>query len=126
MSWAVGYDDNWKRDIGYGVPARCDHPECKKRIDRGLAYRCGGAHGVGEDGCGLHFCGKHLYLGVEGKGDQVCERCAEGKEPFAPKPDTRTWLRHKLRHWSWQPWRDENPAEVAEIKRQLDGKQAVA
>lgn len=40
MSWAVGYDTNWHRDIGYGVPAECDHPECTERIDRGLGYVC--------------------------------------------------------------------------------------
>lgn len=28
MGWSVGYDDNWKRDIGYGVPALCDYPDC--------------------------------------------------------------------------------------------------
>ena len=27
MSWAVGYDENWKRDVGYGVPSYCDHPD---------------------------------------------------------------------------------------------------
>ena len=42
MSWTVGYDENWKRDIGYGVPSICDHPGCTARIDRGLSYVCGG------------------------------------------------------------------------------------
>ena len=28
MGWSIGYDTNWKRDIGYGVPAKCDHPRC--------------------------------------------------------------------------------------------------
>ena len=37
MSWAVGFDSQWDRDIGYGVPAYCDHPGCGKEIDRGLA-----------------------------------------------------------------------------------------
>lgn len=26
MGWSIGYDDKWFRDIGYGVPAYCDHP----------------------------------------------------------------------------------------------------
>ena len=41
MGWEIGYDDNWERDIGYGVPAECDHPDCQV-IDRGLSYVCGG------------------------------------------------------------------------------------
>ena len=36
MSWSIGYDDNWDRDIGYGVPAYCDHPGCNEEIDRGF------------------------------------------------------------------------------------------
>lgn len=38
MGWSVGFDENWQRDIGYGVPAYCDHPQCKAEIDRGLDY----------------------------------------------------------------------------------------
>ena len=38
MSWAVGYDSKWQRDIGYGVPSICDHPKCNKEIHRGLSY----------------------------------------------------------------------------------------
>jgi len=40
MGWAVGYDNRWSRDIGYGVPAWCDEPGCSEAIDRGLAYVC--------------------------------------------------------------------------------------
>ena len=40
MGWAIGYDGRWERDIGYGVPAVCDHPDCNVRIDRGLDYVC--------------------------------------------------------------------------------------
>lgn len=42
MGWSIGFDSNWNRDIGYGVPAFCDHPGCTAEIDRGLAYVCGG------------------------------------------------------------------------------------
>ena len=42
MGWAVGFDNNWNRDIGYGVPAICDFPGCGEEIDRGLGYVCGG------------------------------------------------------------------------------------
>jgi len=32
MSWSIGYDNNWNRDIGYGVPAICDYPGCDKKV----------------------------------------------------------------------------------------------
>ena len=56
MSWSIGFDSNWNRDIGYGVPAYCDNPKCNKEIDRGLSYVCGGEAFGGEKGCGLYFC----------------------------------------------------------------------
>lgn len=80
MGWSIGFDSNWQRDIGYGVPCTCDHPECDAEINRGLACVCGGEPHGGDDGCGLFFCGKHLVLGVEGKAHQVCERCETGEE----------------------------------------------
>lgn len=113
MGWGIGFDSNWQRDIGYGVPCRCDQPGCNKRIHRGLAYVCGGQPFGGEDGCGLFFCGDHQ------RGNQLCERCYAGKKPFEPKPDVRAWIRHKLRDPSWQRWRDENRAEVKQMRRAL-------
>ena len=85
MGWAVGYDRNWNRHIGYGVPSACDHPDCDKEIDRGLGYVCGGDMYGGEHGCGLFFCGSHLYYvnnpnlpSDDQWSPQLCERCAEG------------------------------------------------
>ena len=98
MSWAVGYDTQWNRDIGYGVPATCDFPSCGARIDRGLAYVCGDEPYGGDYGCGLYFCGAHR------KGD-FCERCCAGQEPFVPTPDLPEWTQHKLTDPSWQAWR---------------------
>lgn len=112
MGWAIGFDSNWNRDIGYGVPAKCDHPSCNKSIDRGLSYVCGGEPYGGEDGCGLYFCSNHLALGVEGKTRQVCECCENGRAPFDAKPDIKRWTKHKLTDPSWQQWRDENPNAV--------------
>lgn len=80
MGWAVGYDEHWKRDVGYGVPAFCDHPDCSAEIDRGLAYVCGQYPFGGEDGCGLHFCPTHLLFP-----GQLCERC------FTRNEDDMTW-----------------------------------
>jgi len=119
MSWAVGYDTNWHRDIGYGVPAKCDHPGCNEEINRGLAYVCGGEPWGGDEGCGLYFCYKHLQMGSKTKDEQCCERCAVDAEPFDATPDTREWIEWKLTDESWQRWRDENPKEVAQLKLQL-------
>jgi hypothetical protein len=110
MGWEIGYDGNWKRDIGYGVPAYCDHPECNEEIDRGLGYICSHGRVFGGDGCGLFFCEKH-----RGPNDR-CERCAQGKEPFDAKPDHPRWIEWKLTDESWQQWRDENPAEVEKLR----------
>lgn len=101
MSWAVGFDSMWKRDIGYGVPAVCDHPDCDEPIDRGLAHVCCDQQAYGgERGCGLFFCGRHSdYHGQ-------CERCQEGKQPFMPKPDTPDWTHFKATDPSWAKWRE--------------------
>lgn len=119
MGWSIGFDSNWQRDIGYGVPAYCDHPDCNEEIDRGLSYVCGGGP-YGESlsdtdivGCGLFFCGKHL------NGSSLCERCAtlvDGKinEPFPAKPDHPEWIHFKLTDRSWKRWRKENPEWVKE------------
>lgn len=117
MGWSIGYDDKWKRDIGYGVPSICDHRGCTEEIDRGLFYVCGGdAHG-GEYGCGLFFCSEHLYLSV--RRPQLCARCFRYRKPFRPTPDTRRWMRWKLTDESWQRWRDENPEQVRAMKGKL-------
>ena len=125
MSWAIGFDTRWNRDIGYGVPAICDHPDCNEEIDRGLSYVCGSDPYGGDHGCGLYFCSKHLSGGIEDPTDNrwkdLCERCAdeESEEWFDAKPDTAEWMRWKLRDWSWQQWRDENPEEVRVMREQL-------
>ncbi len=113
MGWSIGYDSNWRRDVGYGVPAECDHPDCKEEIDRGLAYVCGGQPYGGDKGCGLYFCSRHLGINA------LCERCRKRKEPFDPKPDIFPWLSHKMTDSSWALWRADNPEKCAEMLRQL-------
>lgn len=113
MSWAVGWDPTWGRDIGYGVPAICDRPACHTAIDRGLAYVCGNDLYGGEHGCGLFFCYQH---GAEAR----CERCEAGEQPFEPTADVPEWMSHKLNDPSWAPWRIENPDQVAELRQALD------
>jgi hypothetical protein len=115
MSWALGYDSNWKRDIGYGVPATCDHPGCGAEIDRGLSYVCGGQPYGGFRGCGLYFCEAH-QMGRY----QRCLRCTRyRKNKYAPTPDVAEWINHKLTHEGWACWRAENPREVECLKSQL-------
>lgn len=117
MGWSIGFDSNWKRDIGYGVPAVCDHPDCNEKIDRGLSYVCCGQQPYGGDqGCGLYFCPEH-QLGMHGQ----CERCSRGNAPFDPKPDVPQWMRWKLKDDSWRRWRGNNPDEVEKLRIALKG-----
>jgi hypothetical protein len=102
MGWSVGWDTTWKRDVGYGVPAFCDDPDCSVEIDRGLAYVCGGAPFGGEHGCGLHFCPEHLMIGGP---EQQCQRCITEARPYAPKADHPSWTAHKMTDDSWADWR---------------------
>ena len=109
MSWAIGHDDSWHRDIGYGVPALCDYPDCGAKIDRGLSHVCGGEPYGGDEGCGLYFCGHHL------NGSNLCQQCAIGAPSFEPTPDVPDWIHHKLTDPSWQQWRDEHPDAVRRL-----------
>ncbi len=117
MGWSIGFDSGWNRDIGYGVPATCDHPECNAKIDRGLSHVCGGDVYGGERGCGLYFCWDHLLLPMRRL--QLCERRERRRKPFAAKPDHPEWIEWKLTDESWQEWRDENPAEVTKLRATL-------
>lgn len=107
MGWAVGYDGNTRRFVGYGVPAICEHPDCTEEIDRGLACCCGDMH---FDGCGRYFCGKHLYWNGQSEDgpNWSCERCKLDQEPFPLKPDTEEWITHQMTDPSWAQWREEN------------------
>lgn len=121
MGWSYGHDSRWGkcgRDIGYSVPAYCDHPSCGAVIDRGLVHVCGGEPYGGERGCGLYFCAAHLTptLCVRGA-SQLCDRCYPRiRKAFAPTLDHPTWIRHKLTDPSWGVWRKSNPDEVARLE----------
>jgi hypothetical protein len=107
MGWSIGYDDKWKRDIGYGVPAYCDHPDCGETIDRGLAHVCAGEEPRGgHRGCGLYFCEKHLLYSPQF--GAICERCyPKVRKPFSPKPEHPEWLAFKATDPNWEEWRNE-------------------
>lgn len=113
MSWEIGYDDDWHRDIGYGVPSYCDHPGCAAEIDRGLSYVCGGEAYGGDTGCGLFFCPTHLAWTRKRLRNgnlysaQHCLRCVSRKPPYTPKTDHPSWTLHKATDPSWADWRAE-------------------
>jgi hypothetical protein len=120
MGWGLGYDRNWDRDVGYGVPAVCDQPGCDEKIDRGLSYVCGSDPYGGEYGCGLFFCGKHLLMRTprgEDRCYQNCKRCLTYRPPYKPKPDAREWVEHKLNDPSWGEWRDAYPDKVKAMRQ---------
>jgi len=114
MGWSVGYDDNWKRDIGYGVPSICDHPGCPAEIDRGLSFVCGGEPYGGEHGCGLYICGDHYEIAGDRRDNvRLCRRCYWNRGDFyTPTPDTPEWIEHKATDPSWAAWRAEQAREV--------------
>lgn len=115
MGWSIGYDETWKRDIGYGVPATCDHPGCVEEINRGLSYVCGGDIYGGEHGCGLFICGKHQH--ANNHCGQLCRHCADRRrKKLNPSPDTQEWIEWKLTDESWHQWRDENQEEVQRMR----------
>jgi len=115
MGYSVGFDEHWRRWVGYGVPAYCDHPGCTKEIDRGLSYVCGGDLYGGEHGCGLFFCSEHLEFATKKNIPMLCARCARGKSPFHPKPEHPSWIKHLLTHKSWHEWRQENTDVVKKL-----------
>ncbi len=102
MSWAVGFDDRWDRDIGYGVPAYCDHPDCGKQIS------CNQEPYGGEFGCGRYFCDDHQEYRYNEDEEQICAHL-DSNHTSIEHPD---WIHHKLTDESWQQWRDENPDKV--------------
>lgn len=111
MGWSLGFDETWRRWIGYGVPAYCDHPDCNEEINRGLAYVCCNQQPYGgEEGCGLYFCGEHANF------EHKCKRCETHKKPFEPKPEHPQWVKHLLKDGSWKQWRKENPETVRELE----------
>ncbi len=116
MGWAVGNLEG--RHIGYGVPAKCDHPDCAEDIHRGLSFRCGD---LSDEGCNRFLCTDHLTCWIDleddGRGVSVCERCERDEPPFDPSPDTPEWAQHVLTDESWAQWRDENPDQVDAMRR---------
>lgn len=121
MGWSLGYDSNWGRDIGYGVPAICDFPGCEEKIDRGLTYVCGSEPYGGNRGCGLYFCEKHREYHPRLQ-VSLCPRCGKLRDPYPAKDDVEEWINFKLEDESWKDWRNEYPEEVDKLKALLEKK----
>jgi len=78
MGYARYYSTGNRRWQGYAVAARCEHPGCRERIDRGLAYACGEPPDGGDHGCGGSFCEAHrVSVGHEivGGAGNLCRAC---------------------------------------------------
>lgn len=117
MGYAVYEDPEFPtlRWAGYGVPAECDFPDCHKRIDRGLAYKCETYTEYDFDeeteeeteseaeGCGLYFCPEHE--GHDLHGDDV--------QPKTDLPEWEVWM---LTDESWERWRNEEPKAAAKLQ----------
>jgi hypothetical protein len=132
----MGYQiyEVWNRWGGYWVPAICEHPDCNKKIDRWMSYACWWEP-FSEYWCDRYFCEEHTKFvdfdnvnwwvvkeedyneerEDEYEYKQVCFRCAEWKEPFPYKPETKEWVNHLLNDKSWKVWREKNPKKVKEL-----------
>ena len=100
MGYSIGYDSKWKRDIGYGVPAYCDHPGCDEEIDRGMGWQCESE----KCGCKKYYCATHLYS---------TKKHTHDAPPVRWHPD---WRDHVLSDASWAGWRRKNKAEVEKLR----------
>jgi len=99
MGWGDCGTDTRGRRIGYVFPARCDEPGCHVRIDRGLAFVCGGMHGGDDNGCGLYFCAKHRFMASEKVspwGGELCRRCLRSFEARHRPRDARGRFRAEV------------------------------
>lgn len=140
MGYSVYYSDKNKRWQGYGVPAYCDHPDCKNVIDRGMAYVCcdNQEH---TNSCGGFYCAEHESLCTliaedefeDVEQDDVQEllddygleempvfdedgyfyHCQHKPIEVKEHPD---WLKHIEKDESWQEWREKSHEELKLIR----------
>lgn len=123
MGWFIGWDSDYLRWKGYGVPAYCEQPACKRVVDRGIGFLC--------QRCEMTFCGDHKAAGF-------CERCIdveeaesdaqemqgkEGAQPFPLKPEHPHWLSHLRRDRTWAKWRAD-PQNMSQLEAWEDATQA--
>lgn len=146
MSWAIGFNKEQDRDVGYSVIAICDHPGCTAEITRGIGYVCceNINHRVS---CGAFLCEEHrenyVYgdevedldpedleaLNIDVDDPEVQEAIEDGEivackhEHIEDKKEHAGWLDHCLTDATWETWRQENPKKVQEYKAALNKRQ---
>lgn len=118
---------------GYGVPAYCEHPDCDKEIDRGMAFACGGEP-FSELGCDGYFCEDHReYYAYDSEQDgpcehdedclcpsvEVCHACATGQPRYPYKQEHPRFIYHLVHDYSWAEWRNDKAEKVAALIREL-------
>lgn len=138
MGYSIGYCKTHKRDIGYGVPAPCDHPECNEIIDRGMGYACceGFNHSAN---CKGYFCEEHRWnyvlqdelehmspeeleaLGLSADAQALDEdsgiiRC---RHTIQPHKEAVVWLEYILNDESWEKFRTKFPERMERFKKLL-------
>jgi hypothetical protein len=119
MGWGNCGTDSKGRNIGYCHAARCDHPGCRAKIDRGLAYSCGGMHGTthlgGDDAldgfdlcCEGYFCPEHLRF--------PCFEHEDGSDLYAPQLCFGCSERAEIAYRTDPEWRSRMSAGTAETR----------
>lgn len=100
----MGYSVYWNngRWQGYGVPAYCDYPGCKEKIDRGMGY----THNDDKEDNNIFCCQKHQDISIDS-----FEVDTDREHP--------EWLNHILTDHSWKQWREDEPEIVEKYKLML-------
>lgn len=120
MGWGNCGQDSRGRPIGYCHRGRCDHLGCESRIDRGLAYACGGMHGtstLGGEGridwdashssCEGYFCEVHRR--------SACLEHEDGKELWTPEYCLTCAAALEVAYRTDEEWRDHWPTDAAPL-----------
>lgn len=98
MGWGDCGQDSQGRNIGYVFPATCDFPGCKEKIDRGLAYACGGMHGEDSYSCEKYFCYNHKNKHIDTPdGDclSICQNCLTNAIECGWDEEPEKWIEEK-------------------------------
>lgn len=104
---------------GYGVPCICTHPDCNKKIDRGVGQLCGWDPHNDEYWCTMWFCEDHLnYMPRRWWGVNVCEKCKKLQKPFKRKPESKERVNHVSKDESRKEWRKDNKLLLEKWKKE--------
>lgn len=90
MGWGSGVVQG--KEVGYLVEATCEHPDCDKKIDRGLSYACGGFAGEDEHSCAGFFCPEHLGCYFDSENEMSPPLCAKCGLRWERGEEGLTWI----------------------------------